>query len=438
MISHSRGEAAGLLRSITRWDLVAVVLNGVIGGGIFGLPSKIFALAGSASILAFVACAACVILIVMTFAEVASRFSGSGGPYLYAAEAYGPLTGFTVGWLVWLARVTSFSANCSLLPHYLDLLFPGAAAGLPRIVILTVVVTTLAAVNIRGVRMAADASNVLAIGKLAPLAVFVIVGLFFVDPSRLAMAAAPGYHSFSQAVMLLVYAFTGFEMAVIPAGEVRNPRRDLPAALLMGMATVVAFYVLLQVVCIGTLPGLASSERPLGDAAMRFLGTGGAVMITVGILLSLAGNLNVLILAGSRVMYAMAEHGALPGGLAKIEPRFRTPAVSVLTTTAIMLALTLSGTFIYLATLSTVVRLATYLITCGALPILRRRAGAPAASFRLPGGVLVAAMAIAVCGWLLTNVSLKEARDAALAVSAGLVLYGWNGWRKRQDARSHS
>jgi amino acid transporter len=208
-----------------------------------------------------------VILIVLTFAEVGSRFSGSGGPYLYAAEAYGPLTGFTVGWLVWLARVTSFSANCSLLPNYLDLLFPGAAAGVPRALILIAVVTALAIVNIRGVRVAADASNLLAAGKLAPLAVFVMAGLFFVDPTRLTSAASPSYHSFSQAVMLSVYAFTGFEMAVIPAGEVRNPQRNLPAALLTGMATVVVFYVLIQVVCIGTLPGLATSRRPLGDAA---------------------------------------------------------------------------------------------------------------------------------------------------------------------------
>jgi amino acid transporter len=419
------------VRSIERWDLVAVVLNGVIGAGIFGLPSKIFALAGSASILAFVACALCVILIVMAFAEVGSRFSGTGGPYLYAAEAYGPTAGFTVGWLVWLARVTSFSANCSLLPNYLDLLFPGAASGLPRICILTITVTALTIVNIRGVRVAANASNVLAAGKLAPLAIFVVAGLFFVDPSHLARAAAPGYHQFSQAVMLLVYAFTGFEMAVIPAGEVRNPQRNLPAALLIGMAIVVTFYVLIQIVCVGTLPNLASSQRPLGDAALHFLGTGGAVMITAGILVSLAGNLNVLILAGSRVMYAMAEHGALPGALAGIDPRYRTPVVSVLATTAIMLGLTLSGTFIYLATLSTVVRLATYLITCGALPILRRRENAPPAAFRMPAGVTVAVLAMAVCFWLLANVSLREARDAALAVCAGMAIYGLHRWRVR-------
>jgi amino acid transporter len=154
-------------------------------------------------------------------------------------------------------------------------------------------------------------------------------------------------------------------------------------------------------------------------------------MITVGILVSLAGNLNVLILSGSRVIYAMAERGALPGVLAKIDPRYRTPVVSVLATTAIMLGLTLSGTFIYLVTVSTVVRLATYLITCGALPILRRRKDVPAAAFRMPAGVVVAALAMAVCLWLLANVSLREGRDAAIAVSAGLGIYGLHRWRKQ-------
>jgi basic amino acid/polyamine antiporter, APA family len=415
----------GLIRSIARWDLVAVVLNGVIGAGIFGLPSKIFGLAGGFSIAAFIVCALCVIPMVLCFAEVGSRYAASGGPYLYAYEAYGPVTGFTVGWLVWMARLTSFSANCSLLPNYLDLLFPGAGSGLARVCIVTLVVGTLAVVNIIGVRVAANASNLFAAGKLAPLAVFVIAGLFFLDPARFSHAAVPTYRSFSQAVMLLVYAFTGFEMAVIPAGEVRQPHKNLPAALLIGMSVVVVVYVLIQVVCIGTLPGLATSQRPLGDAAARFLGTGGAVMVTAGIVISLAGNLNVLILAASRVMFAMAERGALPGVLAEVDPRYRTPVAAVVATTAVMLALTLSGTFLYLVTLSTIARLATYLITCSTLPVLRRKKGAPAPAFRLPAGTLVAVLGVALCGWLLSSSTLAAVRDACAAAAVGLAIYWW-------------
>ena len=415
--------APSLSRSLRRWDLIGVVLNGVIGAGIFGLPSKVFSLTGADSIFAFGVCAVCVSVLVLCFAEVASRYSGTGGPYVYARETYGPTVGFTVGWLVWMARLTSFAANSNLLPTYLEFFFPGAGSGLPRAAIITGVVLLLAVLNIRGVRLAADASNAMAIGKLVPLAIFILAGLFFLDPSRFVFSPSPGYRPFSQSVLLLLYAFTGFEMAVIPAGEARKPERDLPLALLMGMATVVTFYVLIQVVCIGTLPDLASSQRPLGDAANHFLGTWGAVMITVGIVISLAGNLNVLLLSASRVLFAMAENRELPGNLQQVHPRFRTPVSGVLWTSAAMLVLTLSGTFIYLVTISAISRLVTYIVTCSALPVLRRKPSAPKPAFRLPAGVLISLIAIAVGVWLLSNINLREARDTAIATAAGLCLY---------------
>jgi amino acid transporter len=282
---------------------------------------------------------------------------------------------------------------------------------------------------VRGVRNTANASNVFAAGKLLPLAVFVIAGFFVLDPSRFSFAAAPDYHHFSQSVMLLVYAFTGFEMAVIPAGEVRDPGRDVPRALLIGMTVVVVFYVGIQAVCIGTLPGLAASQRPLADAAARFLGNPGAAMITAGILVSLAGNLNVLILAGSRTIFAMAEGRALPATFAAIHPRFRTPVPAVLATTAVMLALALSHSFIYLATVSTVARLAYYIATCGALPILRQRLTAPPSVFRLRSGSWIAFAAMGLCLWLLSNASLKEARDTAIATGVGV-------WGSRSTVRA--
>ncbi len=406
-----------------RWDLVGVVLNGVIGAGIFGLPSKVFALAGSHSLLAFGLCAICVSFIVLSFAEVASRFSGSGGPYLYARSTYGSLAGFTIGWLVWIARITSFAANCSLLPEYLGFFFPGTAHGVARAAIITIVVSLLGVVNVVGVRPVANASNAFVFGKLVPLAIFVVIGFFFLDSARFSFASPPGYHPFAQAVLLLVYAFTGFEMGVIPAGEVKNPERTLPIALLTGMAIVVTFYVLIQVVCIGTLPELAASRRPLADAANRFLGAGGAALITFGIVMSLAGNLNVLILSASRIIFAMGELGDLPPRMAEIHPRFRTPVASVIGTVVVMLALTLSGTFIYLVTLSTISRLVTYFATCSVLPILRRKAKSAARVFVMPGGVPIAFVGMAIVIWLLSNCTLVEVRDTAIALGAGLVFY---------------
>jgi len=419
----SQSPQPALLRSLRRWDVIAVVLNGVIGAGIFGLPSRIYALAGPYSLLSFAVCAVCVGFIVLSFAEVAGRFSSTGGPYLFARESYGPAIGFGVGWLVWVARVTSFAANCSLLPDYLGFFFPAAAAGRPRMMIVAAVVIALGAINVRGVRATADASNLFAAGKLLPLAVFVAAGFFFLDPARFTLGDSPAYHAFSQSVMLLVYAFTGFEMAVIPAGEIRDPGRDVPRALLTGMVAVVIFYLAIQAVCIGTLPSLAQSQRPLADAAARFLGPWGAVMITGGILVSLAGNLNVLILAASRTLFAMSEGGALPARLSAVHPRFRTPAAAVIATTTVMLALALSRTFLYLVTVSTVARLVTYFATCGALPLLRRRNPAASNPFRLRGGSYIAFAGMGLCVWLVTAASLREARDAGIAAAAGMGIY---------------
>ena len=412
-----------LARSMRRWDLVAVVVNGVIGAGIFGLPSKVFSLVGSYSLLAFCLCAICAIFIVLSFAEVASRYSASGGPYLYASDTYGPRSGFIVGWLVWMTRLTAFAANCNLLPAYLAIFFPAAAFGLTRALIVTGSVLLLIALNSIGVRETTRASNLFAVGKLVVLGIFIIAGAFFISPANFHFSALPSYSPFASSVLLLVYAFTGFEMAVIPAGEARSPRENLPQALVIGMAVVVCFYVLIQVVCIGTLPSLASSTRPLADAAARFAGYWGSALITLGVVVSLGGNLNVLLLTGSRMLFAMAEGGQLPRSLAAVHPRFRTPVVSILTTGAVTLALSLSGTFIYLLTISTLSRLITYLVTCAALPILRHRKSAAPPAFRLPGGSAIAYSGVVLCLWLLSNSTWREARDTAIAVLVGAGVY---------------
>ncbi|MBL8191482.1 MAG: amino acid permease, partial [Acidobacteria bacterium] len=298
--------STGLVRGIRRWDLVAVAINGIIGAGIFGLPSKVFALIGPYSLIAFVACGLVVSLIVLCFAEVASRFGETGGPYLYARAAFGSATGFEVGWLMWLARITAFAANCNLLLEYAGYFWPAVNSGWTRAVLITIVVTTLTIVNVIGIRSAALVSDVSTIAKLIPIGLFIVVGLFFISPQNFMPTSQPNFSGFSQSVMLLVYAFTGFEMALIPAGEVRDPHRNLPFAILTALAIVAVLYVLIQVVCIGTLPELATSKRPLADAGVQILGSLGGSVITAGAIISILGNLLVLILAASRLPFAMA------------------------------------------------------------------------------------------------------------------------------------
>ena len=421
-----------LVRDIRRWDLVAVTINGIIGAGIFGLSSKVFGLVGSYSLIAFAVCGAVVTLIILCFAEVGSRFSATGGPYLYARDAFGPVAGFEVGWMMWLARLTAFAANCNLLVSYLSYFWQGAGFGPWRVVVIIAVVVLLTTVNMIGVRDAALLSNLFAVGKLIPIILFIAVGLFFVNAGNFSAPAQLNTASFSESVLLLVYAFTGFEMAVIPAGEVSNPQRNLPVAMLIAIGVVVVIYILIQVVAIGTYPGLASSDRPLADASNQFLGVAGASVITAGALISITGNLNVLILAGSRLPFAMAERSELPRWLALTHNRFRTPYTAILFTSAIMLSLTLWSTFAAAAKISTITRLIAYAATCGALIVLRFKSDARPALFRLPFGIDVAIITMALIVWLLANTTFREVRDVLIAALIGRLLYSACTWVNRR------
>ena len=413
----------GLVRGIRKWDLVALAINGIIGAGIFGLPAKVYSLIGSYSLIAFVACAFVVLLIILCFAEVGSRFDETGGPYTYARAAFGPTIAFEVGWLSWLARLTAFAANCNLMVSYLAYFWPSANNAVPRAIMIVSVVVVLTAVNLIGVRQAAIASDLFTIGKLLPMLAFVAVGLFFLNPHAFALGARPATGAFSQSVLLLLYAFTGFEMATIPAGEIRDPQKHLPRALLIATAVVACTYILIQVVCIGTLPELAKSTKPLADAGQRFMGTAGGALISAGAMISIAGNLNILVLSGSRIPFAIAERKQLPSFLAQVNRRFFTPHASSLITAAVMLVVTLKSSFVAALTISAIARLVTYAVTCAALPVLRRKATVPAAIFKVRGGPVIAVAALALSIWLLANSTLREAIQAAIAATVGLLIY---------------
>jgi amino acid transporter len=410
-----------LVRGLRRWDLVALVINSVIGAGIFGLPSRAFALAGTFSVLAYAVSALAILLIILCFAEVASRFSETGGSYLYASAAFGPLVGFQVGWLLWLGRIAGFASLCNLFVGYLGYFVPSVAADPWRPAIITALVTAVAVANIVGVRVTTTMTNVLTIGKMIPLAVFVVAGLFFVDPQRYSAAWPPG-GSFSQAALLVVFTYVGFEGAVVPAGETRDPAQHLPFALITGIGIVVVTYICVQVVCIGTLPNLAASERPSLTPAAGFWAPRAPHSSAPR-----AGvhrrALNALMFATSRILFAMGERRQLPRVVSAMHPRFSTPVVAIAITAAVMLAVALSSTFISALTIGTIVRLMAYAATCAALPALRRSPSAPRAAFSVPAGNLVALAAIALSVWLLSNSAWNEMRLAGIMVLVGLAVF---------------
>ncbi len=413
----------GLVRGIGRWDLVAFVVNCTIGAGIFGLPSRAYALTAEWSLVAFVATAAVVGLVVLCFAEVASRFDSTGGPYVYAREAFGPFAGFAVGWLVWLQRLSALAAVANLFVDYLGWFAPPLAAGAGRAAVIVVVTAALTLLNVTGVRARARVGPFGPLAKLVPLLVLMVFGLAAIDPARLAFGPPPPAAAIGPAALLLVFAFAGFDVATIPAGEIRDPRRNLPFAMLAGLAGVTVVYLLIQIVCIGTLPGLAASERPLADAAARVLGPAGGALLALGALISTSGTLLASVLSMPRMLYALAERAQLPAALAATHPRFHTPHVALGVSAVVMLAITLSGTFVYAATLNALIRLAVYAVTALALIALRRRRDVPEARFRVPGGAVTARAATAVCVALVARSSAREARDVAIAVAVGLLLH---------------
>jgi basic amino acid/polyamine antiporter, APA family len=278
-------------------------------------------------------------------------------------------------------------------------------------------------INIVGVRRAALVSNIFTVGKLIPLLLFVAAGLFFVNPQQFSFATLPSYGSFSDAVLLLVFMFMGFETTLIPSGEVDEPQHTIPFALLTAIGSVAVLCIVIQVVCIGTLPELAHSERPLTEAAGNFLGTAGATTIAVGALVSMMGILHLIVLATPRLLFAMAEQGQLPRILSTTHRRFHTPHVGILLTAAIMLGLSLSGTFIYAVTISVIIRLIVYASMCAALPILRRRSRERSTTFRVPADTAVSILSLVLCAWLLSNSGWREARDTAIAAAVGSILY---------------
>jgi amino acid transporter len=424
----------GLIRAIGPWALAAFAINGTIGAGIFGLPAKIQALVGNYSIVIMVLCGALIAIVALCFAEVASRFDRTGGPQVYAAATFGPLAGFGVGWMLWVSRLASCSAIVNLLIDYGNLLWAPLREPLVRAFAITTVVVVYTWVNVRGIRQATAVSTTFTIAKLVPLIGFVAVGAFFVEPAAIDLPALPTTTDFSTATLLATFAFFGFDATTVVAGEVREPRRSIPFAIFVAIGSVVVLYTAIQLVCVATLPELATSERPLAEAATAMVGSWGGIAMSLGAVVSCLGVFGAVMTPGTRQMYALAESQQLPPVLARLHPGYRTPHWSILVTGLAILLLALSGSFIYLAKISLITRITVFAITCATLPLMRRRADLPEATFKLPAGSVFGCAGAALYVLFLATSSMRELVDVAIAVLVGFALFGLSRYVRR-DAR---
>jgi amino acid transporter len=414
-----------LLRQLSVVALWLLIVNGMVGAGIFGLPAEAARLAGALSPWIFVICAILMLPIILSFAQLASHFGGTGGPMLYAATAFGPMVGFQVGWAFYIARVTAFAANLNLLVVTLAYFWPAAVEGANRIVLLFTLCALLALINITGAKRAIGWLGALTVLKFLPLIGIVAFGLYRLDPVWLAPAGAPmpTATDFGAAILLVIYAYVGFESGLVPAAEATKPQRDMPRALIVALIAVSLLYAGVQAVAVAALPELATTAQPVVTIAAVLLGPVGAVILTAGIVASVGGNLLGASFTAPRLTYRLALDGYLPRWLGAVNERYHTPAWSIATFCLLCFLLAAKGSFVWLAGLSVLARILIYLCCLGAIPVVRRQFPDDPGALRLPGGYVIPVIGAAVCLALLTRVGAEAWVVTAAFLGAGTLLY---------------
>jgi amino acid transporter len=421
--------SSALRRELGKWDLTAIGVNQVIGGAVFLMPALLAAQIGGWSAYAVGLVGILALCIALNFAEAGSRFDGTGGAYLYTRAAFGRFASFEVGWMLWITRVTSWASVVNGLTTALAYYWPSLGAGqdgFAREILITAVILTIMVINVLGIKQSSWVVNTLTIGKLTPLLIFILLGLPYVSFDALRPEMSLTWTQISASSLYLIFAYGGYEVVPVPAGEAKNPRTDVPFAMVATIVIVAIVMTLAQVVAMGTLPNIAASERPLADASLLFLGVWGALLMTAGGAVSMTGNNVGQALSGSRNLYALAEQGDIPKLFGHIHPRFRTPSIAIIITSLVALGLALSGNFATLAASSALSRLLVYAGTCASVLALRRQG--PAA-FTIPGGPVVPVVALIVSVAIIFGATEQQLRVGSIALVVGAVMYGFTRWR---------
>lgn len=422
-----KGNDAKLKRDIGFFAAGFLVLNGMIGSGIYGLPGTLSDQAGSFSPWLFVIIGALVITIVWTFAALASYFNYTGGPVVYASRAFGPLIGFQTGWLLYVGRVSAFAANSNVLFDYATYLWDGASDFVVRSILLLLVIGGLTVINILGIKKAVQAINILTFLKVVPLLILVLIGLQYLSPAGFLPSDLPKFDDVGATALLVLYAFVGFEGAVVTAGETKNPKKTLPRALISTVLAITALYFIIQMVYI-SVPMEGSGNAPLVELGSALIGPIGAVIIIITAIFSVTGNITGIIIAAPRMTYAMAEDNSLPSWFSQVHDKYNTPANSILFLGAFAFLLAITGTFVYLAIASTLSRMIAYAICIVSLPIIRKKADEETLeqASSLPGGYIIPLVAFVVCVLAASQSNMNSWIYMAGFIALGSVLYVMN------------
>lgn len=417
-----------LVRGIGVPALTANIISSTIGAGIFVIPATVAAGLGSAAPLAFICCAIAQMLFVTCFAIAGSRVSLTGGLYAYVEVAFGKYVGFLAGMLYFLTALGAVAGVVNVLANSIALVVPSLGGPIMRVVVMLAVYGVLVGINVRGVREGAGAVTTVTIAKLLPLLLFIGVGIFFIHPPNLTFTAWPGSKPLSDAVILLMFAFVGIEVALIPSGEVKHSARTVPRSAYLALVITTIIYILVQLVAQGTLGvDLANhKDAPLAEAAATFLGNLGRTILLAGATISAFGFVTSDILSSPRMIFAFGRDGALPAWFAHVHPRHRSPDVAIITYAALAFTLSVSGTFNKLAVLSNVAVLLLYFLCCSGCWVLMKRdiRADGARPYNFAGMKFIPALAIVAIAWILGESAMSQSSTGD-ETRAGLQLAGW-------------
>ncbi len=425
-------ETPALVRALRRRDLVGILVNTMVGSGMMAGPSKVFALAHGWSFAVLGLSGLVILPLILCFADLGSRYTGTGGPYLYARRSLPGWLAFCAGWLLWISQVFSNAALTNLLLSYLTGFFPALGGGWPRAGVMLAFGAAVTTITLLGVRGSARTSNLMVVLKVAFVVAFVGIGVAFIHPAHFAVRTPPPpVATLAQAMMIYIFAYAGFERAGVVAGEAQNPRRDVPWALFIAVGAATAAYAGVLLVCAGVLDNPSATDRPLAEVGRALFGPAGAVAVSVGAITVIVGTILVTMVAMPRMLLALAEEGQAPAFLGAIHPRWRTPHVAIAISSVLTIGFAIFGDLFGNLTFSTASRVVCYVLCCVGLWRLSRRAEATPALFRLPGRSLLAGGSAVVFTAVLLLGAQKELPALGVALAVGLALFGltrvWRG-----------
>lgn len=424
-----------LKREIGKIGIATIAMNGIVGSGIFALPAIAIAKAGAFSPWLFLLCGVLILTVALTLARNASFFETTGGPIVYTTQAFGRFVGFQTGLLIYVSRVAAIAASANLLVSYAAPIWEPLSSGMPRTIAVAAYIAFATILNAVGVRAGMAVLYLISILKLAPLMLLILVGVPDIEWQAVAGANMVSSETLGSTMLVLMYAFIGFEFSLINAGETRDARSTIPRTLVKTVFGVATAYALIQLVAVSVGPDLGSSETPLVELAKRLMGPGGALLLSLGVVFSIGGGSLTSLLTAPRLTYALSRDGTLPTWFGVVNERTHVPVNSILFCGAFSIALAVSQQFIWLATLSTIIRLITYGLCIAALPVIERKLPTQPGQFRIPGGLLIPGVAFVLTLWLLTHSTLQSVLITCGVVTAGSAVF-WFATRILHDANA--